>query len=405
MKKKNSYRVRMHCDGFDFSVGAKQALENGGQRPPEQRQADDEDCVRSRHGQRAAAAAAVAAAAGFPSAVIRCLFAAFSVVVVPVNLDVQVRLAGRVSREADGKEEEARREGERRCRSHFALDEKRNAPRASRERERESSEARERERGQNEEKFFEVLPSVRPPCLRLTSFFFFFLFFSFRFQNPAMAEPPGLQQPPRDAHVRTDTVMSSGGELQQQPGQQPQQPQQQQHEKLAPSETVAPQIADASPAGTLSDNALPPPPPPAALLPPRDTTVATSEEENLAPVRLTASTSREENSPAPQRLVSTIIANDPSSSSMRAAAAATPPPSTPGSGAAKPSFAGGFGPSVERGLIASSEDYEEAPLLPRGTRIFVRGNNRTRAAFIGKSGTVRTAVGLGGWHLLVRWLL
>lgn len=203
-------------------------------------------------------------------------------------------------------------------------------------------------------------------------------------KNPAMAEPPGLQQPPRDPHELADTVTSSGGEMQQQPQMQQQAPMQQpvqQREKPMPSSSV-PQTSNAQPPPA----SLPPPPPP------RDTTVATSEEELAPPVRLTASTSREETSPAPQRLVSTIVNNN---TSMRAT---TPPPSTPGSGFKQPSFAG-----VDRGLLASSEDYDEAPLLPRGTRILVKGNNRTRATFIGKEGTVRTAVGLGGWHLLVRW--
>lgn len=205
-----------------------------------------------------------------------------------------------------------------------------------------------------------------------------------------MAEPPGLQQPPRDPHVLADTVTSSGGEIQQ-PQMQQQAPMQQplqQHEKATlpmPLLSSEPQISNAKPT-------------PASLPPPRDTTVATSEEELAPPVRLTASTSREETSPAPQRLAlsTNVVVNN--NTSMRAS---TPPPSTPGSGfaAKQPSFA------ADRGLLASSEDYDEAPLLPRGTRILVKGNNRTRAAFIGKEGTVRTAVGLGGWHLLVRWLV
>ena len=118
-KKKNSYLVRVHRDGLDLSVGAKQALEHGGQRPPQQREADDEDGVRSRNGRRAADAAGD----GFPSAGIRCLLLLFFFVcvVVPVNFHVQVRLTGRISREADREEEEARREGERRCRSHCSL--------------------------------------------------------------------------------------------------------------------------------------------------------------------------------------------------------------------------------------------------------------------------------------------
>lgn len=85
------------------------------------------------------------------------------------------------------------------------------------------------------------------------------------------------------------------------------------------------------------------------------------------------------------------------------------PPSTPGSGATTakpPSFQCGSGlPNVDGGLNVSPEDFDEAPLLPRGTRVVVRGNARTRAVFVGKTGVIRTAVGLGGWHLLVRWVL
>jgi hypothetical protein len=107
----------VHRDGLDLSVGAKQALEHGGQRPPQQREADDEDGVRSSSiGRRAADR--------FPSAAIRRLVffsVACVVVVVPVHFHVQVGLAGRISREADREEEEARREGERGYRSHFAL--------------------------------------------------------------------------------------------------------------------------------------------------------------------------------------------------------------------------------------------------------------------------------------------
>jgi len=207
---------------------------------------------------------------------------------------------------------------------------------------------------------------------------FFFLSFSPSRPNPAMAEPPGSQ----------GLIISSGGERAEEQQQQRQQQEQQQREKqeLA-SETRMPSSASgATPtiAGALPDAQQPPPP--------RDATVATSDEELAPPVRLTASTSREENSPAPQRMRSTLVFGNPSSMTKAAT-----PPSTPGSGAAKPSFEGG--------LNVSSEDFEEAPLLPRGTRIVVRGNQRTRAALIGKAGTVRTAVGLGGWNLLVCWFL
>ena len=172
-----------------------------------------------------------------------------------------------------------------------------------------------------------------------------------------MAEPPGLQQPPRDAQAHIDSIMSSGGERAEM--QQPQQEQQQEKQEELASRTTTTH-ASASLVSALPI-AQPPPPPPRV-----DTTVATSEEE-LAPVRLSASTSREENSPAPQRLMSTVAVNP----STKPGAT---PPSTPGSGAAKPSFGLG-GLDVDRGLNMSSEDFDEAPLLPRGTRIFVRGTS------------------------------
>lgn len=62
-KKEKKYLVRVHCYGLDVPVGAKQALEHGRQRPPEQREADDEDGVRKRRNGRAAAA-------GFPSTLV-----------------------------------------------------------------------------------------------------------------------------------------------------------------------------------------------------------------------------------------------------------------------------------------------------------------------------------------------
>ena len=349
----------MHCYGLDVSVGAKQALEHGGQRPPEQREADDEDGVRKTDGRRAAAA----------SLLRRLLPLSFVVVCVifPVNCHVQMGLTGRVAREADWQEEKARGEGERRCRSSHVA--------SSVERARKSA-AEKKQHFKARCLFRAALPSVLPSS-HFSSFFF--LSYSPSRSNPAMAEPPGSQV----------LIISSGGErAEEQQQQQRQQQEQQQREKqeLA-SETRMPSSASgATPtiAGALPDAQQPPPP--------RDATVATSDEELAPPVRLTASTSREENSPAPQRMRSTLVFGNPSSMTKAAT-----PPSTPGSGAAKPSFEGG--------LNVSSEDFEEAPLLPRGTRIVVRGNQRTRAALIGKAGTVRTAVGLGGWHLLVCWFL
>ena len=48
-----------------------------------------------------------------------------------------------------------------------------------------------------------------------------------------------------------------------------------------------------------------------------------------------------------------------------------------------------------------SHEDEDLALLPRHTKIVVIGNNRTKASLVGLSGTVKKAVGLGGWHWLV----
>lgn len=45
---------------------------------------------------------------------------------------------------------------------------------------------------------------------------------------------------------------------------------------------------------------------------------------------------------------------------------------------------------------------ESAPLLPRRTKVLVTGNNRTKSSLVGLEGYVKKAVGLGGWHWLVR---
>ncbi|KAF5774810.1 putative histone deacetylase complex subunit SAP30/SAP30, SAP30 domain superfamily [Helianthus annuus] len=49
------------------------------------------------------------------------------------------------------------------------------------------------------------------------------------------------------------------------------------------------------------------------------------------------------------------------------------------------------------------EDYgdEELSVLPRHTKVIVTGNNRTKSVLVGLQGTVKKAVGLGGWHWLV----
>ncbi|KAK9067969.1 hypothetical protein SSX86_012080 [Deinandra increscens subsp. villosa] len=44
---------------------------------------------------------------------------------------------------------------------------------------------------------------------------------------------------------------------------------------------------------------------------------------------------------------------------------------------------------------------EELSVLPRHTKVIVTGNNRTKSVLVGLQGTVKKAVGLGGWHWLV----
>ncbi|EOY24789.1 PREDICTED: uncharacterized protein LOC18606552 isoform X2 [Theobroma cacao] len=44
---------------------------------------------------------------------------------------------------------------------------------------------------------------------------------------------------------------------------------------------------------------------------------------------------------------------------------------------------------------------EELSVLPRHTKVIVRGNNRTKSVLVGLQGVVKKAVGLGGWHWLV----
>lgn len=52
------------------------------------------------------------------------------------------------------------------------------------------------------------------------------------------------------------------------------------------------------------------------------------------------------------------------------------------------------------GDCSSSE--EELTVLPRHTKVVVTGNNRTKSVLVGLQGVVKKAVGLGGWHWLVR---
>lgn len=52
---------------------------------------------------------------------------------------------------------------------------------------------------------------------------------------------------------------------------------------------------------------------------------------------------------------------------------------------------------------ASEEGFdEELSVLPRHTKVIVTGNNRTKSVLVGLHGVVKKAVGLGGWHWLVR---
>lgn len=47
---------------------------------------------------------------------------------------------------------------------------------------------------------------------------------------------------------------------------------------------------------------------------------------------------------------------------------------------------------------------EELSVLPRHTKVIVTGNNRTKSVLVGLQGVVKKAVGLGGWHWLVKVL-
>ena len=46
---------------------------------------------------------------------------------------------------------------------------------------------------------------------------------------------------------------------------------------------------------------------------------------------------------------------------------------------------------------------EELSVLPRHTKVVVTGNNRTKSVLVGLQGVVKKAVGLGGWHWLVKY--
>ncbi|KAK9785602.1 hypothetical protein WJX73_001232 [Symbiochloris irregularis] len=58
-------------------------------------------------------------------------------------------------------------------------------------------------------------------------------------------------------------------------------------------------------------------------------------------------------------------------------------------------------PDVSVSEDDSHEEEEEVALLARHTRVNIIGNNRTKQSLVGKSGVVKKAVGLGGWHWLI----
>lgn len=53
------------------------------------------------------------------------------------------------------------------------------------------------------------------------------------------------------------------------------------------------------------------------------------------------------------------------------------------------------------GLSEGAVDDDNAVLAPH-TKVVVVGNNRTKQSLVGERGVIKRAVGLGGWHLLVR---
>jgi hypothetical protein len=55
--------------------------------------------------------------------------------------------------------------------------------------------------------------------------------------------------------------------------------------------------------------------------------------------------------------------------------------------------------SVQPPVATGNEPLEQ--LLPRMTKVLIRGNNRTKSSLVGQHGTVKRSNGLGGWHLVV----
>jgi len=54
---------------------------------------------------------------------------------------------------------------------------------------------------------------------------------------------------------------------------------------------------------------------------------------------------------------------------------------------------------------SGEEGGEGLSVLPRHTKVLVTGNNRTKSVLVGLQGVVTKAVGLGGWHWLVKFSL
>jgi len=61
---------------------------------------------------------------------------------------------------------------------------------------------------------------------------------------------------------------------------------------------------------------------------------------------------------------------------------------------------GGF-PQIQS-FYGDCSSEEELSVLPRHTKVVVTGNNRTKSVLVGLQGVVKKAVGLGGWHWLVK---
>jgi hypothetical protein len=55
--------------------------------------------------------------------------------------------------------------------------------------------------------------------------------------------------------------------------------------------------------------------------------------------------------------------------------------------------------SAQPPVATGNEPLEQ--LLPRMTKVLIRGNNRTKSSLVGQHGTVKRSNGLGGWHLVV----